>query len=312
MVSGKTPDPAKEGWKTLVGGKLDAEQSPTATVTLDGAVGVKKVESTTETRSASPPAILAPTKKPQGASKPAMAAANPPSPRLRRSPRASQGVDRVGGRGASPKVDLKAEMEAAKATRAATPPPQLGKKDAASSGSPRRDADDKKGARERRLEEGWKNRGRRKAREPAAPARGAAPRRRRSVFLPAASGVAAADDAGDVARARASLRRRARAAERARRVARGRRLREDDGRRAGGCHGRRRTRRARRAIGRGDARDGARAAQGREGRDARAERRATDLLIRAVNAIVQSLYPQASVEVFGSFPTASWTPGRPT
>ena len=46
-----------------------------------------------------------------------------------------------------------------------------------------------------------------------------------------------------------------------------------------------------------------------KGATLRAERRATDLLVRAINAIAQSLYPQASVEVFGSFPTASWTPG---
>lgn len=41
----------------------------------------------------------------------------------------------------------------------------------------------------------------------------------------------------------------------------------------------------------------------------RIERRAVDMLIRTMNAIVQSLYPTASVEVFGSFPTASWVPG---
>ena len=34
-----------------------------------------------------------------------------------------------------------------------------------------------------------------------------------------------------------------------------------------------------------------------------------DLLVRAVNAIIQTLYPQASLEVFGSFPTAAWVPG---
>ena len=102
MVSGKTPDPAKEGWKTLVGGKLDAEQSPTATVTLDGAVGVKKVDSTTETRSASPPAILAPTKKPQGASKPATAPAEPSDAAAPAEPRSRKAWTGWACRGASP------------------------------------------------------------------------------------------------------------------------------------------------------------------------------------------------------------------
>ena len=41
----------------------------------------------------------------------------------------------------------------------------------------------------------------------------------------------------------------------------------------------------------------------------RKERRAVDLLVHAVNSIVKVLFPQASVEVFGSFPTASWVPG---
>ena len=41
----------------------------------------------------------------------------------------------------------------------------------------------------------------------------------------------------------------------------------------------------------------------------RAERRAVDLLVRAVNAIIQTLYPAASLEVFGSFPTAAWQGG---
>ena len=41
----------------------------------------------------------------------------------------------------------------------------------------------------------------------------------------------------------------------------------------------------------------------------RAERRAVDLLVRQVAAVVQTLNPGVAVEVFGSFPTASWVPG---
>ena len=312
VVSGKTPDPAKEGWKTLVGGKLDAEQSPTATVTLDGAVGVKNVESTTETRSASPPAILAPTKKPQGASKlattaaePAVASAPKPEPPELRKAWTGWAVAAP-----PPKVDLKAEMEAAKATRAATPPPQLGKKDAASSESPRRDADDKKGAASAVSKKGGKTAGGGKpgnqppppagprpgvggrsfspppppaSPPPTMPATSHAPARP-FVAAPAPPNAPAespVDDAfakmtGDAPAAMTDAERRAALA----------------------------------------ARLGAEMLEmahvqprGAKGATLRAERRATDLLIRAVNAIVQSLYPQASVEVFGSFPTASWTPG---
>ena len=311
VVSGKTPDPAKEGWKTLVGGKLDAEQSPTATVTLDGAVGVKKVDSTTETRSASPPAILAPTKKPQGASKPATAAAEPSDaaapaepPELRKA--------WTGWAVAAPppKVDLKAEMQAAEATRAATPPSQLGKKDAAASGSPRRDADDKKGAANADSKKGGKTAGNVKAGNqpppPAGPRPGVGgrsfspppppasppPTMPAPAHAPARPFVAApappnapaeslVDDAfakmtGDAPAAVTDAENRAALAARL-----GAEMLEI-------AHVKPR---------------------GAKGATLRAERRATDLLIRAVNAIVQSLYPQASVEVFGSFPTASWTPG---
>ena len=310
MVSGKTPDPAKEGWKTLVGGKLDAEQSPTATVTLDGAVGVKKVDSTTETRSASPPAILAPTKKPQGASKPAMAAAEPSvAAASAEPPELRKAWTGWAVAAPPPKVDLKAEMQAAEATRAATPPSQLGKKDAAASGSPRRDADDKKGAANAGSKKGGKTAGNVKAGNQPPPPAGPRPGVGGRSFSPRRRRRRRRRRCRRRARARASLRRRARAAQRARRVARGRRLCEDDGRRAGGCDGCRKTRRARSAVGAEILEIAHVKPRGAKGATLRAERRATDLLIRAVNAIVQSLYPQASVEVFGSFPTASWTPG---
>ena len=39
------------------------------------------------------------------------------------------------------------------------------------------------------------------------------------------------------------------------------------------------------------------------------ERRAVDVVIRAMNAIVQTLFPTTDVEVFGSFPTRAWVPG---
>ena len=311
VVSGKTPDPAKEGWKTLVGGKLDAEQSPTATVTLDGAVGVKKVESTTETRSASPPAILAPTKKPQGASKPATAAAEPSvAAASAEPPELRKAWTGWAVAAPPPKVDLKAEMEAAKATRAATPPPQLGKKDAASSGSPRRDADDKKGAASAVSKKGGKTAGGGKLGNqpppPAGPRPGVGgrsfspppppasppPTMPATSHAPARPFVAApappnapAESPVDDAFAKMTGGAPAAVTDADRRAALAARL-------------------------------GAEMLEmahvqprGAKGATLRAERRATDLLIRAVNAIVQSLYPQASVEVFGSFPTASWTPG---
>ena len=40
-----------------------------------------------------------------------------------------------------------------------------------------------------------------------------------------------------------------------------------------------------------------------------AERRAADALIRAVHAQAQALFPSAAAEVFGSFPTNAWVPG---
>ncbi|OUS44958.1 hypothetical protein BE221DRAFT_148223 [Ostreococcus tauri] len=39
------------------------------------------------------------------------------------------------------------------------------------------------------------------------------------------------------------------------------------------------------------------------------ERRAVDVVIRAMNAIVQTLFPATGVEVFGSYPTRAWVPG---
>ena len=39
------------------------------------------------------------------------------------------------------------------------------------------------------------------------------------------------------------------------------------------------------------------------------ERRAVDVVIRAMNAIVQTLFPTTDVEVFGSYPTRAWVPG---
>ena len=72
---------------------------------------------------------------------------------------------------------------------------------------------------------------------------------------------------------------------------------------------RRDPREARREDRTGDARDGEGAPFSVKGNVLRIERRAVDMLIRTMNAIVQSLYPTASVEVFGSFPTASWVPG---
>jgi DNA polymerase sigma len=39
------------------------------------------------------------------------------------------------------------------------------------------------------------------------------------------------------------------------------------------------------------------------------ERRAVDVVIRAMNAIVQTLFPSTGVDVFGSYPTRAWVPG---
>ena len=34
-----------------------------------------------------------------------------------------------------------------------------------------------------------------------------------------------------------------------------------------------------------------------------------DVVIRAMNAIVQTLFPSTGVDVFGSYPTRAWVPG---
>ena len=201
-------------------------------------------------------------------------------------------------------------MQAAEATRAATPPSQLGKKDAAASGSPRRDADDKKGAATSARREAGKTAGNAEGWGPTATARGAAPRRRWSVILPPPPPASPPPTMPAPAHApAASLRRRARAPR-----APAESLVDDAFAKMTGDAPAAVTDAEKRAA--LAARLGAEMLEiahvkprGAKGATLRAERRATDLLIRAVNAIVQSLYPQASVEVFGSFPTSSWTPG---
>ena len=110
VVTGATPDPAKEGWQTLVEGKLDAEKQSTATVTI-----------TSETVNGAP--IDAAVKK----APPAEQVSQPQSPN--KSPASSVENDDMAPlkkawsgwavKNPPPMVDLKAEMEE-EAKKAAT------------------------------------------------------------------------------------------------------------------------------------------------------------------------------------------------
>ena len=319
VVSGKTPDPAKEGWHTLVSGKLDAESSPTATVTLGAQPNggsEKSSKSSSDGNSIASEHIkmagsgkAAATKASSVASSESGSSSSAERSQISRS--ASPAVGEAGSeplrkawtgwavKGPPPKVDLKAEMAAAKVTRVTTPPPpppaveeaDTGKKTKAAKGS------DKEG-KAAKAGKGGKG-GANPAPPPHPAARGASfspppPPASPPPALPATARYPTRPFATPPAPPSAPNVDEAVAVK----------VKETDT----GLSESQRAKLAARlgaemldiAHVRPDAPKGA---------TLRAERRATDLLVRAINAIAQSLYPQASVEVFGSFPTASWTPG---
>ena len=298
VVTGATPDPAKEGWQTLVEGKLDADKQSTATVTI-----------TSETVNGAP--IDAAVKK----APPAEEVSRPQSPN--KSPASSVENDDMAPlkkawsgwavKNPPPMVDLKAEMEE-EAKKAATKVKAVTIDPASSPGvedgvegkkkegkrekkeKKEKDGGDGKGTRgvpqpQRGKNTQGANASTRPPPPPTSPPLGSpngvgAPARPFSAApAPPREPVAAPEGAivSEVGCAELTDEIRAKLAER---------------------------------IGREMLETARVQPFSVMGNVLRIERRAVDtLLIRTMNAIVQSLYPTASVEVFGSFPTASWVPG---
>ena len=297
VVTGATPDPAKEGWQTLVEGKLDAEKQSTATVTI-----------TSETVNGAP--IDAAVKK----APPAEQVSEPQSPN--KSPASSVENDDMtplkkawsgwAVKNPPPTVDLKAEMEE-EAKKAATKVKAVTIDPASSPGVEDGVEGKKKEGKREKKEKKEKDGGDGKAtRGVPQPQRGknaqganASPR---PPPPPTSPPLASPNGVGAPARpfsaAPAPPREPAAAPE-------GAIVSEV------GCAELTDEIRAKLAerIGREMLETARVQPFSVKGNVLRIERRAVDMLIRTMNAIVQSLYPTASVEVFGSFPTASWVPG---
>ena len=332
---------ATDGWRSLVDGALDAESAPQVTVTLDGGGDWTLLSSSgkdkkpTETKPSKAlsaletapamPVVRAAKKRETSAPAPEAAAPAAPAPSA---PRPSWSGWAV--KNPPPKVDLKAEMEAALVTRAASPAPEA-RSGGSAPGSPapsRRAESDAAGADGGAAASSKKKAGKAKDVGPPPPA-DRSPKERaggaqtdrvadrtrgeRGSFsppppptsppltLPGASRFPprpfAAPPAPPRAPAPASLQPQLDAAI------------------AGvpNADAFAKEKAARKALA---VRLGAEMLETAHVKpDSRgaaalvAERRAVDSLIRAVHAQAQALFPSAAAEVFGSFPTNAWVPG---
>ena len=297
VVTGATPDPAKEGWHTLVEGKLDAEKHTTATVTITSieAVGGSSIDASA-VKKTSPAEQVSRSQSPRKS--PVSSVENEEMAPLKKA------WSGWAVKNPPPMVDLKAEMEeeakkAATKVKAVTIDPSLGAED----GSEGKIKEGKREKKEKKDKDGGDGKGARGVPQPQrgknAQGANAAPRPPpppTSPPLVSPNGVGA--PVRPFSAAPAPPREPVAAPESA--IVS-----------AGGCVeliDETRSKLAER-IGREMLETARVQPFSVKGNVLRIERRAVDMLIRTLNAIVQSLYPTATVEVFGSFPTASWVPG---